>query len=97
MESKKILPIQIVKKNYCFHCEDNSLELYDINRRPVNYSYILENCDFQHVRIAASHFLCSKCNRRYEIQWLGEPRIPVPLLRGEQKSSFLKGFGTWLK
>lgn len=66
-------PIIRRKGSYCFDCEDDTIIAYDTNNRPVPYATkpntTLENIKSSINNVTLSYMKCSKCGKKYLIDY----------------------------
>jgi hypothetical protein len=88
------IPAIIVPYSVCRNClSEHSIELYDINGRPMNYQLMLRMNNFSSIDKAAnyiSYFKCNKCRMKYLILW--ENGIPIPLQTNTRINNFIIKF-----
>ena len=75
--------ISYVPKNYCNHCDSNTVECYTIYNKPIFYNNILyiRDKDVQQQRLnkyPLSYMQCTRCRRKFIIEW--DDGLPTPLI-----------------
>lgn len=78
--------------NYCSYCNKESIELYDIFNKPMNYSKLLSNDNIDNILDIKQllKFRCTNCNKEYNIIW--KDHFPYPLKHNKEINYFLNRF-----
>lgn len=87
-----------IRDDYCMKCNsDRSIELYDVNDKPINYSNLVDRMKYNMRediiikylnKYELSHFKCKKCNIKYKIDWT-DGYIPHVLRTNRKQTLFM--------
>lgn len=84
--------IKSASLNYCHKCQDNSIELYTANNRPLYYSALLNRIergdDVDLFNSGAKYFMCRKCRTVYRMMW--HNKFPYPMVNNNILNIFLE-------
>ena len=80
--SEMIQPIVYLSKTYCERCKSNTIECFTNFNKPIFYNNILyirdKEVQLQRLnRYPLSHMQCTRCKKKFIINW--EDGLPTPL------------------
>jgi hypothetical protein len=68
---------------HCKKCKENTVDLYDVFNRKVNYPFLLKNFTPEVImdrldNVSLSHMYCSNCKTTFLIDW--RYGLPIPYM-----------------
>lgn len=86
----KIIPAKVIPYNYCNKCKtNNSIYLFDVYDRDVNYKKIILTGEVQS-KYPIDYMICGKCMTQYNIKW--DNGIPTPIRNNNIMNNVIKNF-----